>query len=225
MSHLITSENGSIWQKTIPFRSLAMMIGSFTVGGCVLVWVVPAGLALLDVLGFSCELATATMLTDSAQPPNHGSVYVQCEGKQFLVDASMLHNTPLLLTPNQPSNIDHPAWGLTCSPLKQRWTIRWRPLHMPGGCICRIERFPVSRNTFQQLNEASRTRSPFNDALYIRINTAENVIGILGETSVVFTPSGEVAKLLLSHESRHQLLVEKMGISEEIISKIPNATT
>jgi len=96
---------------------------------------------------------------------------------------------------------------------------------MPGSCICRIERFPVSRNTFQQLNEASRTRSPFNDALYIRINTAENVIGILGETSVVFTPSGEVAKLLLSHESRHQLLVEKMGISEEIISKIPNATT
>ncbi len=95
---------------------------------------------------------------------------------------------------------------------------------MPGGCICRIEKFPVSRNTFQRLNEASRTRSPFNDALYIRINTAESVIGILGEICIVFAPSGEIVKELLSLESRDQLLVEKMGVSEEIIFKIPKAT-
>lgn len=192
----------------------------FGVGGTC--WAGNAALyALLDTLGFSCERATATMLTDSKQPPNHGTVCVQCDDKQFLVDASMLHNTPLLLIPNHPSAIEQPAWGLTCSPLEQHWSIRWRPLHMLDGCECRIEKFPVTRKTFRQLNEASRKRSPFNDALYIRRNTVESVMGISGRVSVVFSPSGKIIKKSLSHKSRIKLLVEKMGISEEILSQIP----
>lgn len=176
--------------------------------------------ALLDTLGFSCERVTATMLPDSNQPPNHGTVTVHCGEKQFLVDASMLHSTPLSLTPNQHSAIVHPAWGLTCSPLDQRWSIRWRPLHLPNGCTCRIEAFSVTRDSFRQLNEASRERSPFNDALYIRLNAEESVIGISGGLSVDFPPSGKVVKKLLTHENRLKLLVEKMGISEEILSRI-----
>lgn len=192
----------------------------FGVGGTC--WAGNAALhTLLSTLGFSCVRSTATMLIDSKQPPNHGTVCVQCEDRQFLVDASMLHNTPLLLTPNQPSAIDHPSWGLTCSPLDQHWTIRWRPLHMPDGCTCRIEDFPVSRNVFRQLNEVSRKHSPFNDALYIRLNTAESVIGISDGMSFIFPPSGKVIKKHLSHESSLKLLVEKMGISEEILHKIP----
>ncbi len=192
----------------------------FGVGGTC--WAGNAALyALLDVLGFSCERSTATMLTDSKQPPNHGTVCVQCDDKHFLVDASMLHNTPLLLSPNHPSAIDHPAWGLSCSPHKQHWSIRWRPLHMLDGCICRIERFPVTRKTFRQLNEISRKQSPFNDALYIRLNTAESVMGISGNTSIVFSSSGKVVKTQLSYQNRSKLLIETMGISEEILSKLP----
>ena len=176
---------------------------------------------LLDSLGFSCKRGTATMLTDSKQPPNHGSVCVQCEGKQFLVDASMLHNSPLLLNPNKPSAIDHPAWGLSCSPHEQHWSIGWRPLHMLDGCTCRIEAFPVTGKSFRHRNEASRKQSPFNDALYIRLNTAERVIGITANMSVVISPSGKVVQTHLSHENRSKLLIENMGISEEILSKLP----
>jgi N-hydroxyarylamine O-acetyltransferase len=193
----------------------------FGVGGTC--WAGNAALyALFDTLGFSCERGTATMLTDSAQPPNHGTVRVHCEGKQFLVDASMLHNTPLLLNPSQPTVIDHPAWGLICSPHKQHWSISWRPLHMPDGCKCRIEDFSVARNIFEQLNEKSRRQSPFNDALYIRLNTVLSVVGILGDKSIVFNSSGEVVEKLLTHERRCELLIEEMGISEEIIAKIPH---
>lgn len=176
---------------------------------------------LLDALGFSCKRGTATMMTTSDQPPNHGTVAVWCAGKQFLVDASMLHNTPLLLTPNQTSAVDHPAWGLTCSPHLQHWTIRWRPLHMPDGCTCRIEGFSVTRDTFRQLNEASRSRGPFNNALYIRLNTLESVLGISNGMAVNFLSSGKLIKTPLSHETRLKLLVEKMGISEEILGQIP----
>lgn len=192
----------------------------FGVGGTC--WAGNAALsALLDALGFICKRGTATMLTGSKQPPNHGTVFVQCGGDQFLLDASMLHNTPLLLTPNQPSAINHPAWGLTCFLLDHHWAIRWRPLHMLDGCTCRIEEFSVTRNSFRQLNEASRTNSPFNDSLYIRLNAEKSVMGISGATSVVFTPSGEVVKRFLSHDNKLKLLVENMGISEEILHKIP----
>ncbi len=174
--------------------------------------------ALLDALGFSCARGIATMQTDTKQPPNHGTVCVECENKKFLVDASILHNTPLLLDPNQSSSIDHQAWGLTCSPLARHWSILWRPLHMPGGCTCRIEEFSVTRNTFRQLNEASRTNSPFNDTLYIRLNAVESVIGISNGASITFSPSGKILKKFQSHESIRKLLIEKMGISEEILS-------
>ena len=191
----------------------------FGVGGTC--WAGNAALsALLGALGFSYARGTATMLTDSTQPPNHGTLCVQCEGKNFLVDASMLHNTPLLLNQGQFSSIDHPAWGLTCSPLAQYWSIRWRPLHMQDGCICRIEGFSATRNIFRQLNETSRTNSPFNDSLYIRINAAGSVLGIADGMSITFSPSGKVVKKILSHESRRKLLIEKMGISEEIVPKI-----
>jgi len=191
----------------------------FGVGGTC--WAGNAALyALLDALGFSCKRGTATMLKDSKQPPNHGTVCVQCEGNQFLVDASMLHNTPLLLTPNQPSAIDHPAWGLTCSPLDHHWAIRWHPLHMPDGCTCRIEEFSVTRNSFRQLNEVSRTNSSFNDTLYIRLNKAKSVIGISDAMSITFSSSGKVVKKCLSHESILKLLIQNMGISEEILPNI-----
>ncbi|MGW8192668.1 MAG: arylamine N-acetyltransferase [Desulforhopalus sp.] len=178
--------------------------------------------ALLEALGFSCERGVATMLTDSDQPPNHGTVCVLCDDKRFLVDASMLHNTPLLLKPQQPSEIDHPAWGLTCSPLKQLWSIRWRPLHLPEGCTCRIEAFSVTRKVFHRFNETSRNNSPFNDSLYIRLNTTESVIGISDGMSVIFAPTGEVIQKRLTHEEGLNLLVEQMAISEDIIARIPH---
>lgn len=192
----------------------------FGVGGTC--WAGNAALyTLLKSLGFSAELGTATMLPDSKQTPDHGSVAVRCEGKHFLVDASMLHNTPLLLSPNEPSSIDHPAWGLACTPLHRHWSIQWRPLHMIDGCSCTITKFPVTRGSFRQFNEVSRQRSPFNAALYVRINSGQSVIGISGGMSVNFIPSGTVVTTALSHESRRKLLIENMGISEEIIKRIP----
>jgi len=192
----------------------------FGVGGTC--WAGNAALhALLESLGFSCQRGTATMLTDAQQPPNHGTVSVQCSGKQFLVDASMLHDTPLLLTPDYPTGVDHPAWGLSCTPRQNHWIIRWRPLHMPDGCDCRLEEFSVARETFRQFNEVTRTLSPFNTGLYVRLNARNSVIGISDGMAVTFTATGEVITKHLSFEDRCKLLVEEFGISAEIVRQMP----
>jgi N-hydroxyarylamine O-acetyltransferase len=161
------------------------------------------------------------MLTQGSQPPNHGTVFVQLEESLFLVDASMLHDTPLLLEPGQQSTVAHPAWGLECFPWGKLWRIRWRPLHMPDGCDCRIENLSVARDTFRQLNEMTRSRSPFNDALYARLNTEEGVLGISGGALVNFTITGEFQTTSLSPEKRLKYLIEKIGIKEEIAVQIP----
>lgn len=192
----------------------------FGVGG--LCWAGNGALhALLKALGFSSSLGTATMLTDATQPPNHGTVSVRLGEQLFLVDASMLHDAPLLLEANQQTTVAHPAWGLTCSPHQKLWTIRWRPLHMVSGCDCRIECLSVSRDTFRQFNEITRSQSPFNDDLYIRLNTDECVTGISHGAAVSFTAAGEILTTPLTFENRLKFLVEEMGIHEEIAARIP----
>jgi len=176
---------------------------------------------LLEALGFSAHLCSATMLTTTDQPPNHGTVLVHLDNTIYLLDASMLHNTPLTLKPDQITTIDHPAWGLSCTPHKSLWNITWRPLHIRNGCDCRVEELSVSRNCFRRFNEATRTRSPFNDALYARINTATGVIGITGDDYVEFTDSGECSVHHISPTNRDKLLVEKMGVQEEVVKMIP----
>lgn len=178
--------------------------------------------ALLDTLGFLCERGTATMLTDSQQPPNHGTVSVYFDHKQYLVDASMMHNTPLILDPNKRSEIKELQWGLSSTPHLQQWIIQWRPLHMPDGCNCRIEQFPVSRDTFRQLNEVSRTLSPFNDSLYFRLNGQKSVLGISHGMAINIPSTGIMNTTPISHDHSIKLLIDKMGISEEIAVKIPH---
>lgn len=196
------------------------------VGG--LCWAGNAALhALLKALGFSCSLGTATMLTDANQPPNHGTVSVQLEGDLFLVDASILHETPLLLHPERPSAVAHPSWGVSCSPHRNVWNIRWRPLHMTDGCDCRIEELSVPRDIFREFNEITRTQSPFNDSLYVRINSThienaeECVMGISQGKAITFNAAGEIITSHLSRENRLKYLVEQVGIKEEIAAQIP----
>ncbi len=180
--------------------------------------------SLLEALGFSSSRGIATMLIGTPQAPDHGTVAVQFEDQRFLVDASILHNSPFELLKKQRSTVEHPAWGVTCTPQKQKWVVSWRPLHILDGCDCRIENFPASRTTFQQFNEITRTVSPFNSSLYVRFNTQETATGIVNDMAVEFTASGEVLQTPLSSQSKQQFLVEVAGISEEIVSQIPPDT-
>ena len=125
--------------------------------------------SLLTALNFSAARGLATMLTGPDPPPNHGTVVVACDGRRFVVDASMLHGEPLPLDDYRPTGVGHPAWGVCCTRQSGRWHIRWRPLHMTGGLVCRIDRLDAPRDAFLRLNEETRRWSPFNYSLYARL--------------------------------------------------------
>jgi N-hydroxyarylamine O-acetyltransferase len=162
-----------------------------------------------------------TMRADPAAPPTHGTVLVTCEETWYLVDASILHSTPLPLHASAPTSIVHPAWGVHCSMRDGLWFIRWRPVHQPEGLDCRLQYLHVSRETFRERHEQTRPWSPFNYELYARTIRGEAVIGVARGQRVEFDGTGGMSQTQLGEDDRMRLLVDELGMQEEIVQRLP----
>jgi acetyl-CoA synthetase len=182
---------------------------------------------LLVSLGFDARRGLATMLTAPDLPPNHGSVTVQCEGRRYLVDASMLHGEPLeldeglLLDERAPAAMVGRAWAVERSIRDGHWSIRWRPLHRPDAIDCRIDRFDVAAADFRALHEQTRGWSPFNYGLCLRLNRGDSVIGAGVGRRIALDGDGHIEERPLQDADRIRFLVEEIGIHEELALALP----
>ncbi|MGQ0698821.1 MAG: arylamine N-acetyltransferase family protein [Panacagrimonas sp.] len=177
--------------------------------------------ALLGSLGFASVRGFATMMLAPNIPPNHATVVVACEGKRYLVDASILHGEPLEISESAPTAITHPAWGARFGTADGQRIIHWRPLHMPQGLNCRIDKLDVPAEVFRDFHERSRAWSPFNYQLYARVNRGGTVIGTAFGQRIEFDASGNAIQRDLEVRERLRFLVEDLGIHEEIAALVP----
>lgn len=177
--------------------------------------------ALLSALGFAAVRGYGTMLLAPDIPPNHATVAVACEGASYLVDASMLHGEPLELSASERTRITHPAWGVEARPQGAHHQIRFRPIHMPKGLDCRIDRMDVPLRSFQEFHEGTRPWSPFNYQLYARINRGDCVLGIGFGRRYVFRADGSVQDDALDPADRQRMLIEEIGLAEELVARLP----
>jgi N-hydroxyarylamine O-acetyltransferase len=180
--------------------------------------------ALLAALGFQATRGVGTMLVAPDVPPNHGTVLVTCEGARYLVDASMLHGVPLRLDARLPTQVEHPAWGVSCEHRERRWHVRWRPLHMPNDLECsvyRLDTLDATPEAFSELHERTRAWSPFNYELYLRRNRGQAVIGIARGKRVEFDAAGRFHARALDARERLRYLVEELGIAEALAARLP----
>jgi N-hydroxyarylamine O-acetyltransferase len=180
--------------------------------------------ALLVSLGFDAARGMGTMRPDPKAPPTHGTVLVTCEGTRYLVDASILHGTPLPLHESTPTAVAHPAWGVHCIKRDDAWYIRWRPVHQPDGLDCRLQHLHVSRETFRARHEHSRAWSPFNYEVYARAIRGETVVGVARGQRVVFDGAGGVSHTPLGEDDRLRVFVDELGMREEIVHRLPPDT-
>jgi N-hydroxyarylamine O-acetyltransferase len=176
---------------------------------------------LLDSLGFAAERAVGTMVTAPTASRNHGSTVVECEGRRYVVDASILHDEPLLLDARAPGAVAHPAWGVQSSIRDGQWIIRWRPLHKPDGRDCRIEEYDAAAPVFRDRYENSRVHSPFNDELYVRLNRGDTVMGAAFGRRIEFDAAGGISQQELQGNERLRFLIEEIGIHEELAHALP----
>lgn len=177
--------------------------------------------ALLQSLGFEAERGIGTMMAAPNLPPNHGTVRVRFGEENYLTDCSMLHAEPLQLDGKAEARISHPAWGLSASRQGEKWHIAWRPLHKPDGLECRLESFGASREDYAQRYEQTRPWSPFNFELYTRLNKKDRVIGAGFGKKVLLKSDGTTESHPISDAERRKLLIEEIGLSEEIVSQLP----
>jgi N-hydroxyarylamine O-acetyltransferase len=175
--------------------------------------------ALLVTLGFTARRGVGTMLMAPNLPPNHGSITVLLDERRYLVDASILHQEPLLL--EAPAAAAHSAWSAAGHRRDGHWYIRWRPLHKLDGLDCRIDRFDSEAAAFSQFHEQSRAWSPFNYALYVRTNREASVIGAAFGQRVEIDGSGAAVQRPLRASERIRFLVEEIGIHEELAAMVP----
>jgi N-hydroxyarylamine O-acetyltransferase len=177
---------------------------------------------LLQALGFEVQRASGTMLiSPTVRGPNHGTVVASLHGAQYLIDGSMLTEHPLPLKEGIPGEAQHPAAQIQFEKRAEHWQFFCRPLHLLEGVWCRIDATDVSVSAFDQYYEGTRAWSPFNFALYARINTQDQVTGIIADQKIAIEPDGQATSEAMQSAERVKFLVEQVGIAEEIIAKLP----
>jgi arylamine N-acetyltransferase len=181
--------------------------------------------ALLTSLNFAAVRGVGTMLVAPDLPPNHGSVLVAFGPGRYLVDCSMLHGEPLLLDEESETGVAHGAWGVRCSRRDGRWHVQWRPLHKVDGFECRFERFGAGLDEFWKTYQQTRAWSPFNYEVTARLNRADDVVGIAFGHAVSLHANGTVSRAAVPQPERRRVLLEQIGLSEEIVSQLPDDIT
>jgi N-hydroxyarylamine O-acetyltransferase len=178
--------------------------------------------ALLTTLGFAAERAVATMLVTPDLPPNHGSVVVTIDGNRWVVDASILHGEPLPMRAEQPATIDHPAWGVTAHWLAGQFRIRWRNFMTNGQPLdCGFNHIGASAQEFSERHEMTRGWSPFNFGLCLNLLRGQRRIGAAMGLLASFDEHGHLEEQLADDIERRRFLIEEAGMSEELVSRLP----
>ena len=148
---------------------------------------------------------------------NHASVRVKIEGRDWLVDSSLLCNVPLPLDQNRFIH-DDPAFAVEVEPVDRTHVI-WADTPPNSDYLpCRICAEPASHAHYLASYEASRKRSPFNQRLYARRNHPGEFLVLLGSTRFSKTAKGLTIREL-SPEGVCQALREDIGLSDCLIQK------
>ncbi len=177
---------------------------------------------LLEGLGFDVVRVAGTMLsTPDVVGPTHGSVVATVEDQRYLVDGSMHTERPVPIQAAELEDPQHPAERIRMEVREGLWHLLWRPAHQPEGLWCRIETIGVPAAQFNQYHERTRTRSPFNSALYIRQNFPTCVSTIAFGDRLTIGGDGGLTKIPLTQQETVQALVEEFGISEEVAASLP----
>ena len=168
---------------------------------------------LARALGFEARRVAGSMRDLGVV--NHASVKVRADGREWLVDSSQLTNVPLPLD-DQVFVHDDPVFPAEVEPLDGTHVL-WT--HSPPNAShlpCRLLVDPAARAAYVAGYEASRTRSPFNQRLYVRRNRPGELLVLVGTTRFSRTARGLDVRELGPGEACDALR-EDAGLSDALI--------
>lgn len=177
----------------------------------------PSGNALftlLEAAGFAVRRVGASMRDQGVV--SHASGKVRIDERDWLVDSSMLVNTPLPLGSGVHLGGDL-VWPVEVEAVDGTHVIWWQAPPNAAYMPCRLLLDPAPFQEYFDGYERSRERSPFNQRLYARINRPGELIVLLGHTRFSRTAAGVVSRDLTADELLRALR-EDIGLSENLVT-------
>lgn len=172
--------------------------------------------ALLRSLGFDARRVAGSMF--DLPEINHGTVKVKIDGRDWMVDSSMLTHWPLPLT-EEVFVSDDRAHGVEIEPSNGSHVV-WRDFApLPEYIPCRLRHDPVDSDYYlERYEKFSREQSPFNERLYFRSSGPDGAWVILGNTRFERKNDGlEVREFNASELCA--FLRDGVGISERLLDR------
>lgn len=173
--------------------------------------------ALLGACGFEARRISASMADRG--DPNHGSLVVRLAGREWLVDSSILNETPIPLSRERPSALEDAVHPIRLEPAAAGLLIHWGRSVSADTMPCRLLSDPVDEAFYLERYEISRGESVFNTALYARKNFPGRLVSIAGSTRFEKTAAGVTSRGLDPGELR-DALVSELGLSRAIVARL-----
>ena len=168
--------------------------------------------ALLRALGFPARRVAASMRDMGV--PNHGSIKVAVDGRDWLVDSSMLTGVPIPLGPTN-AVVGAAPFGAEVEAADGTHVV-WFATPPHDHFPCRLLDDPVDHPFYLGAYEGSRGRSPFNDRLYARRNLPGRKIVLRATTRFEQTADG-VEERELTRDALLASLRDEVGIAPAMV--------
>lgn len=117
--------------------------------------------------------------------------------------------------------ITHPAHGIRARPHGAKWIVHWRSPFAPGGMDCRIDSLTGDAAQFRAYHEETRRWSPFNYPLFVRVHRNDGVLLAVQGKRIFVDGNGNEARGPLEADARLRFLIEEVGLSEALASRVP----
>ncbi len=194
-------------------------------------WPINGGMyALVHALGFEARRIAGEMIFEGSQPTNHGSVIVTIDGTDHLVDANIGSFKVLKLVLGIPASTGDGIHDISAVPIEAGFEVIWYPGHNRKEPVpFRPERGhdPVDHAFFLTHYERSKSSqiSPFNAALYISRRFPDSILTVGRNKKITVAADGGITTTQITDLGRKAVLIEELGISQEIVEALPPDVT
>ena len=188
-----------------------------TSGSC---W--PTAEALFNILlksGYDVERVSSEMLNcGDPMRPNHGTCFVHIDGEIYLADTGVVAEEVLQLIDGKETRTTSKAFGIMSKGDGHVW---WRPSHSNQDVEIAMIDGDCSNEYFAHRYEKTKEFSLFNHSLYVRKNKNDGIVTYGRGNIIRVNPEGEMSVTPTDLKDLPALLIEEMGLSEEIVSQTP----
>lgn len=181
--------------------------------------------ALARALGFHARrIAGSVIVPNYPVGANHGSVLVRLDEADFVFDLTFGSFKVLPFVPGQTVSTETGIHNLQATPVdgggfELLFHLGWSTAPLPFRP--EPEHEPVDHAFFIAHYDRANRVGFFNDTLLISRRFPDSIVTIGRGNKLVVTADGALSKIELTPAQRDEVLIQELGLSEEVVARIP----